>query len=330
MALCYTCPVILGVVFSVIVSLLTALYIIPRKFSRQSSTLYTVYMGLAIFLGAAIWYLIAWGFELRDRETLLSVWHLLSALRGVCWTTAVIFLIMAIDKIGLSKSNQWKNLQGPIACILMISFLSDVAGIKILYVVGGMLAIFVSAALFTVRAETDNKKTINIGILYAILGAVGFGLDAFLQKMLTNEGFVYSQHFYFGAAVFVTALIFYFVAKQPNQIPVQEGKFALEQQKDPNKKERFKKLKDLFKVSKQTWLPIIGGTLLCICSIFQVLANTLISGAISFSIVQLNAVWVILIGIFVFKEINFKKHWLRITAGFVFAIGAIVLLMFAL
>jgi glucose uptake protein GlcU len=306
----------LGIVFSVIVSVFFSLYIIPRKFSRQSPTLYTVFLGLSFFVGSAIWYLIAWGFEIRPRETLFSIWHLLSCLRGASWAVAAVLLNIAIDKIGLSKSNQWKNLQGPIGSILMLSLLGDVVGIKVAFVVGGMIAIFVSAMLFTIRKDTENKRSINIGVMFAVAAAFLFGFNAYLQKVLTNKDFVYSQLFWVALAMFVTAIVIQSI-KKGRRLWVQ--RHAAKSTPPPTV---------LF--SKQILLPLLAGLLYCVAAIFNVLAYTKIAGSVAFSIVQLNAVWTILIGIFIFKEIDFRKNWLRITSGLAFAIGAIVLLIFAL
>jgi len=67
-----------------------------------------------------------------------------------------------------------------------------------------------------------------------------------------------------------------------------------------------------------------------VATLLSIFSYTMIAGGVAWSITQLNAVWTILIGIFVFKEVGFKEHWRRIVAGFVFAMIAIVFLLFAL
>jgi glucose uptake protein GlcU len=42
---------------------------------------------------------------------------------------------------------------------------------------------------------------------------------------------------------------------------------------------------------------------------------------------QFNAVWTILIGVLIFKEINWRKHWLRLLVGIILAIVSIGLLV---
>jgi len=64
-------------------------------------------------------------------------------------------------------------------------------------------------------------------------------------------------------------------------------------------------------------------------SFFSTLAYKYILDSIAFTIVQLNAVWTVLVGILIFKEIDFKKNWARILTGIVFAITGVIMLLFA-
>ena len=295
-----------GVIYSFIVSLFYSLYLIPRKFSKQSPALYTAYLSLAYFLTNVVWYSITLGFRIGERETLSSVWHLLSILRGCSWAVGAVLLHSSIDKIGIGKSAQWKNLQGPIGSILMLVFLHEASGWKVVFIVSGIFAIFISAVLFTVRKENEKKSAFNIGILYAVLAACSFGINVFVQKILVNHGFVFSQLVYTSLSSFILAAAMFFIQNR--------------------KKDR----KESFILFKQAWLPLTAGVLFGVAIIFLVLANSLMPGSISFSIVQLNTVWTLLIGIFVFKEISFIENRPRIITGLIFAIGAITLLMLAL
>src|SRR3989338_7213251 len=44
---------------------------------------------------------------------------------GIIWGTSFLLLILSIDRIGLSRSNQWKNLQGPVGVILSLIILAE-------------------------------------------------------------------------------------------------------------------------------------------------------------------------------------------------------------
>lgn len=156
---------------------------------------------------------------------------------------------------------------------------------------------------FTIRRK-DERVVDKKGVLYAILSAIFFGTNALIQKFATNNGLIYSQQVYFSALVFISALI-YIGLKDKN----------LHIMKDIKNKENI--------------LGIFGGIIYYFASFFSTLAYKYIPGSIAFTIVQLNAVWTVLVGILIFKEINFKKNSLRITTGIIFAIIGVIMLLFA-
>ena len=157
--------------------------------------------------------------------------------------------------------------------------------------------------LFTIKK--DNKSIVDKKrIIYAILSALFFGTNALIQKYATNNGLVYSQQVYFAGMVFISALV-YLIIKEKN-ISI------------------LKQIKE-----KDNILGMIGGIVYFFASFFSTLAYKHIPGSIAFTIVQLNAVWTVLVGILVFKEIEFKKHWQRIIAGIVLAIIGVIMLLIA-
>ena len=295
---------LLGVIFSVIVSILFAVYAVPRKFSKQNAVLYTMWVGVAYLAGSIAVCAVVWGFGLREPENLLSRWHLLTVLRGVIWVCGIASFNIAIDKIGLARFNQWKNFQGPIGTLLMLAFLGEVSGAKALWLLLGMTAMFVSAVLFTIPADGGNKQSNSSGILFALVAAACFGVTAFMNKIVTNQGFIYSQLLYHSLSVVVSAAIIFIV---------QTGK-----------------PREILRLSRENRLPAMSGAMFLAATILSIFSYTMIAGGVAWSITQLNAVWTILIGIFVFKEVNFRKHRRRIMAGFVSAMAAIVFLLFAL
>ena len=80
---------------------------------------------------------------------------------------------------------------------------------------------------------------------------------------------------------------------------------------------------------KDNILGMIGGIVYFFASFFSTLAYKHIPGSIAFTIVQLNAVWTVLVGILIVKEIEFKKHWQRIIAGIMLAIIGVIMLLIA-
>ena len=318
---------ILGFIFSIIVSILFSVYAVPRKYSKQNVILYTMFMGIAYFIGSIIIVSILWGFRIEEPENLLNIWHLLTISRGFVWVLGMAAYNLAIDKIGLTRFNQWKNIQGPVGALLMLSFFPDIEGTRIIWLLLGMAVMFISALTFQISTE-DEKKDISrsrancrSGIIFALFSGVCFGVSALLNSIVSRpsivgESFIYSQLLYHSASLIFFSVIFYMIL----------GNRSSSQKPEPLK-ERFK---NMISIDKKTWLPVIAGSMFLVATLLTIFSYRLIPNPVAWSITQLNVFWTVLIGLFIFKEIDYKKHWLRLIAGVLSAVGACILLFFAL
>ena len=326
---------ILGFIFSLIVSVLFAVYAVPRKFSKQNVILYTMWMGIAYFIGTIILISVIWGFGFEEPENLLSPWHFLTVLRGFIWVLGMAAYNTAIDKIGLIRFNQWKNIQGPVGSLLILFVIADmVVEIKVIFLLLGMTLMFCSALLFQIKTDVELGNKLNdglsvpegispqknkkLGVVFALLSGVCFGITALLNSIVTSpaivgDTFIFAQLLYHSASLIIFSAIVYMIIGDHS-----------------NKHSTLKqRLKDIFKISKKTWLPFMAGGMFLVATLLTIYSYRMIPNAIAWSIVQLNVFWTILVGIFIFKEINYKQHFLRLIAGILMAIGACVLLFFA-
>jgi len=295
---------ILGFSFAIIVSILFAVYAVPRKYSKQNVILYTMWMGIAYFLGTMIVVAFMWGGEQCEMEDLLSPWHLVTVARGFVWVLGMAAYNLAIDKIGLARFNQWKNIQGPVGSLLMLFLWTEVVGVKVFWLLLGMTAMFVSAFLFQIKIENIDKKNPVKGIMCAVFAGVCFGIAALLNKIVSDQGFLFTQLIYHSASLVVFSALAHLSIGN--------------------------RMKDLIYIDRTIWLPFISGGMFLIATVLMILSYGLIAGPVLWSVTQLNAAWTILIGIFVFKEIDIKIHWQRIVAGFFVAVTAIMFLFLAL
>jgi glucose uptake protein GlcU len=126
-----------------------------------------------------------------------------------------------------------------------------------------------------------------------------------LQKIAVDNGLgIQAQQLYFSSFVFISAATFVLF--------------------------KFRTLHILTEINRRdNWLGIVGGVLYFFASLTSITSNHMIPASITFTIIQFNAVWTILVGVLVFKEIDYRKHWLRLLVGVSFAIASIVLLLFA-
>jgi len=327
----------LGFIFSLIVSILFAVYAVPRKFSKQNVILYTMWMGIAYFFGTIVLITIIWGFGFEEPENLLSPWHLLTVLRGFIWVLGMAAYNLAIDKIGLTRFNQWKNIQGPVGSLLILFIIADMTSlVKMFFLLFGMTIMFCSALIFQVKTDTELgrqnitdglnvpeglsvKKNKILGILYALFSGVCFGFSALFNSIvsrpaITGERFTFAQLLYHSISLIIFSVIFYMIIGNKPSEP-------------STAKQR---LNDIFKINKKTWLPFVSGAMFLCATLLTIYSYRMIPNAVAWSITQLNVFWTFIIGIFIFKEVNFKLYWARLLAGVLLAAAACVFLYLAL
>ena len=147
-----------------------------------------------------------------------------------------------------------------------------------------------------------NGKSFNYKYVFiAILSSLLYGGAGLLRKIVTLKGLVYSQQIYSALGIVVAGFLYLiFTSKKVNI-----------------KKEN----------TKQYSLAFLSGFFYYFASFFMLLSYKYIEGSITFSIIQLNAIWAGLIGIFIFKEIDYKKHYKKIIFSLIFAMIGIGLLV---
>ena len=206
--------------------------------------------------------------------------------------------------MGLARSNQWKNLQGPVGVILSLIILGEYLSTNPLFALLAGLAVFLSAVYFNIVPSKKDQKINKKGIYLASLSALAFGIVTVINKYVTTNVGVYSQQVVWSLSMVVSILAYIFTNK--NMVG------------------------SLIKVSrKDIYLGLIAGILYLGASFFMLQSYRYIPSSIGFTIIQLNAIWTISIGLFLFKEIDFKKYSKRIGIGFFLAILGIALLSFA-
>ncbi len=97
---------ITGYICALISSLFFTAYVIPKKLSKQTPIKYSLFMGLGFFIVSIIMFIINKITVNNSLENLANPILLLSALGGILWLIGSVFFLSAIDKIGLSRSNQ--------------------------------------------------------------------------------------------------------------------------------------------------------------------------------------------------------------------------------
>lgn len=293
----------MGFIYAVITSLFFTAYVIPKKLSRQTPFRYSVFQGIGFFAASAAAFLIS-RISPSATDHINSPILLLSCLTGIIWYTGSVFLLTSIDKMGLSRSNQWKNLQGPFGALFNMLFLAEYLNTNVFFIILASALILVSAVFFNVKSSGEDLKANRSGIIFGLLAAVFFGFNSMLQKYVSSRGFMYSQLLCMSLFVMISAFVFSLF-----------------------KEKNLKVVGTLFK--KENLPGLSAGAIYFFASFFSTHAYRLIPGSVAFTIIQLNAVWTVLVGVLIFKEIDFRKNRLRIFAGIICAIAGVVVLLFA-
>lgn len=290
----------MGYLTAFLSSIFFSFYIIPRKLNKMTPVVFSLYMSLGFFVSTTILYGYQISVGLDEKPSIVLLW---SVLAGIIWATAFVAFVTSIDFIGLSRSNQWKNLQGPVGVFLSLFLLGEYTVSNPFFALLAAVSIFLSALFFT-NTSQDRKKHLRIrGVYLASLSALGFGSVAVIQKYVTEHSGVYYQQVVWSFSIFISLLVFIVITR---------------------------KLNTLFGNSKKDLLLATGaGVIYLGASMFQLISYKYIPAAIGFTIIQLNALWTISIGIAVFKEIDLKIHYRKVIYGFIFTLVGVLLLLFA-
>lgn len=291
----------IGYLLAILSSLFFGIYIIPKKIVKLDTKHYLFYMSLGFVAISLIAYLISL-LTGNNNEPLFHPVLLLVCLRGLSWFVASNLFLISIDKIGMSRSTQYKNLKGPFGVLLTLIFLSEFKVTNVSLVLLAALLTFLSALLFTIKKD-ENKKIDKSGIIYACIASLFLSVNALIQKYVTNCGFVYMQQLYQSITILIASYIYVLI--------------------------KDKTVKKLQIISfKNKILSFLGGVLYYFATYFNTLSYKTLPASISFTIINMSGLWSVLIGILIFKEIDFKKNYKRIILGIILLILSIFALLF--
>ena len=285
----------MGYFFAFLSSLFFTLYAIPKKFAKLKPAYYVFFMGLNCLFISSFFYVI-----FSNDEDLFNKYLFLSFMGGIIWFCASFLFFYCIDRIGVARATQFKSLQGPIGSILILTILSEFNNLNIYLLILAIIFILLASLMLVVKDENNHKIKIKY-IFLALLSALLYGINGFIRKYVTFKGFIYSQQIYSAIGILFGSLIYIILKNKKLNI----------------KKENIKNFS----------LALLSGFFYYFASFFMLIAYKHIEGSIAFSIVQLNALWASIIGIFIFKEIDYKKHSKKLILGLLFALIGIYLLM---
>lgn len=290
----------LGYLFAALSSIFFSLYVIPRKLTRANPVYFSLLMGTGFFASSVILYVLRNAAGLHEAPDPILLWAVLA---GAIWATGFVAFVRAIDAIGLTRSNQWKNLQGPVGVLFALVILSEYGTTNPFFAVLAGLAIFASALALNISDSRQQARANLSGIYLAAGSSVAFASVAVINKHLSAHGHIYDQQVVWSAAIATSLLVYLFARRQLSGL-------------------RRLSSRDLV-------LGLLAGVIYLGASFFMLQSFALIPGAIAFTIIQLSALWTIILGVAVFHEVSLRKHYRRIALGLILALLGVFLLAFA-
>jgi glucose uptake protein GlcU len=291
---------LLGYFYAFMASLGLSLYLLPRKFSTLSPAAYTMVFGVGFFITSVLYHLGS-----AKSAALTSPLLFFNFLGGVLWMIGFACFTTAIDRIGLSRSSQWRNLRGPFGIILSLWLLSEHKEIDVFSTVLAAALVFFSATLFSIRKDSE-KKFDMLGIYLAVIAGLMFAIHwVILRYVSTGAVEASAQQLCFSTGLVLSGILY---------CRVMDKKSAV--------------VKDTLSMNRL--MPLLAGAMYFATTLFQIFSVQILPSSIALTIAQLNAIWTVLIGILIFKEIDTKKHWGRISLGLIFAGISIAVLFFGM
>ncbi len=290
----------MGYILAALSSIFFGIYVIPKKLAKMETKYYLFYMAIGFLFISSIAYL----FSLLNGNNIEKLFHpvlLLVIFRGISWFAASNLFLISIDKIGMSRSTQYKNLKGPLGVLLTLIFLAEFKVTNVFLVLLAAVLTFFSALLFTIKK--DHNKIDKSGIIYACVASLFLAVNALIQKYVTNSGFIYTQQLWQAITIIIIAYM-YIIIKDKNLNTLKTITF------------------------KNKLLAILSGLLYYFATYFNTLSYKHLPASIAFTIVNMSGIWSVIIGISIFKEIDFKKNYKRIITGIILSIIAIIILLF--
>ncbi len=288
---------VLGIIYAVIGALFFALYSVPQKLTKCSVYTFSYYLGVGYFVASLFTYLIFVIFG--HGEPLFDIWLLVAGVAGVVWYFGQVLYMRAINMIGLSRASTWQKLQGPIASLAILFLFSEYSVDNLVFILLSIFAMGVSGLFLSIHTPADAKSS-RVGTMLALLCAFIFASNVIIRKYVTAENLIYSQQLYSSFFIMLTALI---VAR------AKERNF------------RF-----VVAFDRRAGLGVLAGVLYFLASFMLILSFEYLLGTVASTLKQLSAIYTLLFGIFLFKEIDFKKHYVRIILGVLCIILSIILL----
>lgn len=299
-----------GFGYALIATFLFGIYMVPRQYTRVSQRAFLVWMGIGIIISSTIISLI---FEGVSSISLLQ--YILTFAAGLAWSVGALGYAVSVDYLGLSRATPIKNIYGALSTIFGIVIFHEFTTARpdaLTLAVVGSLAIVISASLLgrieaprSMTCPPADRRCIMIGVLFAVISAIGYGVRSIPTKIVLSQGVSAEAFlFYMAHGAFVGNLIAARVFPKGNH--------------------------DVRPTAHDCLLAALSGVTWTIAAEFLNLAVIAVGIAVAFPLVNLSTLVAVAYGLVVLRDIDFRAHKAWFWSGLIISVLGAALLASAL
>lgn len=288
---------------------LFGLYMVPRRYSRVSSSRFMFFMGVGTLAGAYVL-----GRTFGGNLDVSVELRMMAVVGGIIWGLGTLAYSMGVQKIGLSRSTPVKNTTAILGTLYGIVIfreftLADPAGLA-MAVAGSGLIVLAAILLGAVTSPGEEhipieRNTFVAGVALSLTAALCYSFYAIplkyaVQNGLSPTGFLY----YMGQGAFLAMAALALVVRGSEPPPAGVGEVGL--------------------------LPLAAGILWAAASAFCNSAIQLVGISIAWPVGNLNTVVAVAYGTWFLNEVRVAEHRRELYQGLLAATVGVALLALAM
>lgn len=290
-------------VFGFVLGLLSAVfftfYIIPQKVEKLDVTTYIWMVGVGVIVTTMIPY-----FAVGMPP--FGPWsgRVLALTCGAGWAMGTLCFATGVTRIGLALATPIKNTTGILGTLVGLVLFREYRTTDPWLCTAGSLLIVAAAIVIgltnTPTTSTERRCTVT-GVLCALGAAVCYASYLYPMKMAVQQmGFwSFAPWMGFGILGMATGAVLV----------------------------RRNGIRELVSYPPRTYgIAMLGGVSWAIALICLTSSMTMVDLAVAWSLAQLNTVPAVILGILVFREVSFRREWVKISLGIVAAVVGTLLL----
>ncbi len=300
----------IGFGYAIIATFLFGMYMVPRQYTRVSHRIFLTWMGIGILFSATIISLVFEGISS------ISIFHyILTFVAGLAWSVGALGYAVSVDYLGLSRATPIKNTYSALSTIFGIAIFHEFTPARptaLTLAVVGSLAIVISASLLgrieaskSMACPPADRRCITIGILFAVVSAIGYGIRSIPTKTVLSQGISSETFlFYMAHGAFVGNIVAAKVFPKGND--------------------------NVRPTVYDCLLAVLSGLAWTVAAEFLNLAVMAVGIAVAFPLVNLSTLIAVAYGLIVLRDVNFRAHKTWFWSGLIISVLGVSLLASAL